>query len=214
MNHNLKGCARMFSFCGMIPAFMLLACRPDNHILSRSEQQLAIDTTRLRHGDLLFRMGREGASRVVTALSGGDFSHVGLAVKSDSGWMVLHAVPNEAPYGEPDRIKYESLSDFFSVGRASRGAQRRVHCSDKVSGRVVRRAMEKYHEGVCFDHNYDLTDSTAFYCTEFIWFLFLKEGIDLAEERRHELAIPGSTNSFLFPEDIWNSRWLDTCQIK
>lgn len=174
----------------------------------KGNEPIAIDTASLRDGDLLFRMGLEGASRVVATVGGGDFSHVGLTWQKDGRWMVIHAVPNEVPLGEEDRIKCEPLDSFFAPQRACRGALRKVDCPDSIAAKVARMAYEKYREKIPFDHDYDLWDTTRFYCTELVWYLYRKQGIDLAEERRHQLVIPGKTSSFLFPEDLWVSHRL------
>ena len=197
------------SFFIKLPAVILLGlffgCEGER---PQAGEPVRVDTTLWRDGDLLFRMGLEGASRVVTTVGGGDFSHVGMTLKKNGRWMVVHAVPNEAPPGETDRIKCEPPDSFFAPQRACRGAWRRVDCSDSVAARGALAAYGKYEKGVSFDHDYDLWDTTSFYCTELVWYLYRKHGIDLAEERRHQLVIPGKTSSYLFPEDLWVSNRL------
>lgn len=197
-----------------LPAFLfiLLFCGCGERMIRNEAGTVFVDTTCLRDGDLLFRMGLEGASRVVTTVGGGNFSHVGLAWRKDGRWMVIHAVPNEVPPGEEDRVKCEPLDSFFSSERACRGAWRQVDCTDSVAARVAQAAYEKFRQRVCFDHDYDLRDTTRLYCTELVWLLYRREGIDLAEERRHQLVIPGKTSSFLFPEDLWVSGRLKPIQ--
>lgn len=186
---------------------LCLGCGPS--ATRGTQEPVCIDTTALRDGDLLFRMGLEGASRVVTVVGGGDFSHVGLAYRTQGQWMVVHAVPNESPPGVEDRVKCEPIDSFYAPDRACRGAWRRVDCPDSVAERVARGAYEKFRQGVAFDHDYDLEDTTRLYCTELVWHLYRREGIDLAEERRHLLAIPGKTSVYLFPEDLWMSSRLE-----
>lgn len=190
----------------ILVALLLYGC--GENAVRKENEPIAVDTACMRDGDLLFRMGLEGASRVVTTVGGGEFSHVGLAWRKDGHWMVIHAVPNEAPPGEEDRIRCEPIDTFFAPRKASRGAWRQVDCADSVAARVARMAYEKYREKILFDHDYDLWDTTRFYCTELVWYLYCKQDIDLAEERRHQLVIPGKTSSFLFPEDLWVSRRL------
>lgn len=197
-------------FTKLPPVILLLLGSACNRIGPQTAQEpVRVDTTELRSGDLLFRMGLEGASRVVATVGGGDFSHVGLAFRKDGRWMVLHAVPNEAPPGEDDRMKCEPLDSFFAPDRACRGAWRRVRCTEETAARVAQAAYEKYRDRVLFDHDYDLKDTTRFYCTELVWFLYRKEGIDLAESRRHQLVVPGKTSEYLFPEDLWVSSRLE-----
>ncbi len=193
-----------------LPAFLavLLLVGCGGTATRKATEPIIIDTLALRDGDLLFRMGLEGGSRVVATVGGGNFSHVGLAWRKNGEWMVIHAVPNEVPPGEEDRIKCEPLDSFFAPQRACRGAWRQVDCADSIAAEVARAAYEKYLRKIAFDHDYDLWDTTRFYCTELVWYLYRKQGIDLAEERRHELVIPGKTSSYLFPQDLWTSSWL------
>lgn len=163
----------------------------------------------IRNGDLLFRMGRGASSHVVVTVGGGHYSHIGIAKVTDEGVYVIHAVPGEGDEDVgADIVRCDAIDVFYSEDRASAGAAARVGCSDTVACQALTSAYEKFMDSVPFDHKYDLTDTTALYCTELIWLAYRKCGIDLADERRHELVIPGHTLKLIFPEDIWNSRYL------
>lgn len=206
-------CMNFFTKLATVTIPLLLLCGGCNGTGTKTAAgPVRVDTTELRAGDLLFRMGLEGASRVVTTVGGGDYSHVGLALRKNGRWMVVHAVPNEAPPGEEDRVKCEPLDSFFAPDRACRGAWRRVRCSDETAARVAQAAYEKYRNRVRFDHDYNLEDTTCLYCTEMVWHLYRKEGIDLAGKRRHQLVVPGKTTDYLFPEDLWVSNRLEPSQ--
>lgn len=166
---------------------------------------IPVDSLELRDGDLVFRMGLQQVSRIVTTLDGGDFSHVGILLQTDSGWSVVHAVPDEAIAGEPDRVKCEPLEVFFLPDRARRGAVLRVACSSEKASRAARLAYQKYLEKIVFDHDYDLNDTTKFYCTELVWFVYNRVGVELTEGRRHQLIFPGRPEWYIFPDDLWQS---------
>jgi hypothetical protein len=51
-----------------------------------------------------------------------------------------------------------------------------------------------------------LADTTEYYCTELIYRAYLTQEIDLAEERKHELPMPGTEGYFIFPSDILSSK--------
>ena len=161
----------------------------------------------IRSGDLLFRMGYGASSRVVVTVGGGQYSHIGIAMVVPEGIKVVHAVPGEGSDGI-DKVRCDDIEVFYSVDRASAGAAARVSCPDSIALSAVAVAYEKNLSSVPFDHKYNLDDTTSLYCTELIWMAYRKNGIDLADERRHELVIPGHTLSLIFPEDIWNSRHL------
>lgn len=206
MNHTVIGW-----WLVVVLTMPLSACRnaTGGH---RQEVVLKVDSSALRSGDLLFRMGLEGASRVVTTVGGGVYSHVGIALQTDSGWMAVHAVPNEQPEGVPDKVKCEPLNVFYGADRACRGAVARVDCEDDVAERVALTALEKARREVAFDHRYNLEDTTELYCTELVWILYRREGLDLAGSRRHQLIVPGATEWYIFPEDLIKSDYVK--QIK
>lgn len=180
-----------------------MACRHSS--IKRQVVDFPADSLELRDGDLVFRMGLQEVSRIVTTLDGGDFSHVGILIQADSGWHVVHAVPDEAEAGEPDRIKCDPVEVFFEQERACRGAVLRVACSSEKAGLAARLAYQKYLEKIEFDHDYDLNDTTQFYCTELVWFVYYQTGVDLTEGRRHQLIFPGRAEWYIFPDDLWQS---------
>lgn len=167
------------------------------------------DTTQLRDGDLLFRMGDSAESDFVSFMSTGEYSHIGLACQKDGRWCAIHAVPGESEKDVPDYLKCEPIAEFFRKDRALAGGSARVKCSDAVAKGAVNRAMDKVQKKVEFDHDYALGDSTKLYCTELVRHVYLPYGIDLAEERRHILPIPGSISVYIFPQDVWVSNWVE-----
>lgn len=69
----------------------------------------------MREGDLAFRCGRGVFSRaVMSAEEEPLYSHVGVLVKEEGTWKVVHAVPGESEFsGDFDRVKAEALDGFF-----------------------------------------------------------------------------------------------------
>ncbi len=162
------------------------------------------DTTGLRNGDLLFRTGHGYESRVVTNLSAGNFSHIGIAYHDGKQWCVVHAVPGEAAKGEPEYLKCEPVGEFFCPDRAKAGARARVNCGDSIADVASQHALQLVQRKVLFDNHYDLDDTSTLYCTELVRLIFADCGIDLCEDRWHR--VPIHTNGpVVFPEDIWNS---------
>ncbi len=82
----------------------------------------------LSEGDIVFRQGRSVASRaVLSADKAGYYSHIGIVVKYNDKWQVVHAVPDEPDFeGDEDRVKIDDLNVFFSAERANSGALMRV----------------------------------------------------------------------------------------
>jgi hypothetical protein len=158
-----------------------------------------------REGDLVFRCGRGAESRIVTTASNGTYSHVGILCYDslNASWIVVHAVPGEAPAGQREWVKSESLSAFFSHSRASRGAWAQVDCPDSTATSAARYALQKARQAVEFDHDYSLTDSSRLYCTELIFHSYLQQGIDITQgHRHHPPRIFCKDTAVIYPDDI------------
>ena len=119
----------------------------------------------LHEGDLLFRRGIGVLGRAVVATDAeGQFSHVGIAVKVDDEWHVVHAVPDEPDFeGDFDRVKCEPIERFYDEFRAGNGAVYRTELPAETIEIAVRNALRLSAERRPFDHDYDLGDTTALY---------------------------------------------------
>lgn len=118
---------------------------------------------RLFDGDLVFRRGRDLASRLV--LSQGDaarFSHVGVIVTLESGVAVVHALPKEG--SRPGGVRVERLSEFASPANAAEIAFYRPAAVTE-EGRVRMRRYILAQVGKPFDDEFRLSDDRRFYCT-------------------------------------------------
>lgn len=198
-------CPTSLALTFVIVVCSLFGCRKS--IQPEGWVRVIIDSASLQDGDLLFRSGLSGSSRVVTVVSDGTFSHIGLAFNDPTnGWQVVHAVPGE----NTDYIKSEPITTFFSPERAKAGGFAQVACSDNARQHIIAWARQKEADKVLFDDLYDLEDTTRLYCTEFIYRAFLSQNIDLADQRRHRAVLPGTKGLFIFPQDIWDSPHIHT----
>lgn len=161
----------------------------------------------MRPGDLVFRCGRGMLSHAVLAVERkGIYSHVGVLVQeADGSWKVAHCVPAEREFdGDFDRVKFEALEKFLSVDRAATGCF--VHVGDALDpdrlAALCDEARKAFRDSVRFDHDYDLADSSALYCTEFVWRLYRHQGVDLSEGRRRGVNLPGLHGDVLLPEHL------------
>lgn len=172
--------------------FMLLAvctgCR------QKTDYQLfdIPDTLTLRTGDIAFRTGESMVSRSVTSVdTAGVYSHVGMVIWHDNQWCVLHAVPNErVTKTEKDSVKMEPIGVFFRSDRAVEGCICRLPLAPGDTLKLLKKGEEIYSRKLLFDKNFDDQDTTAFYCSELVWFLYQRAlGIDLTRGRRHQLPL-------------------------
>ncbi len=173
----------------------------------RKPDGVMLPTDRFHDGDLAFRRGTGLTSRVVLAADHrGLYSHVGLLKRMEARWYVVHAVPGEPDYpGDEDRVKVDAVEHFFSRPLAAGGAVMRVKDAPERARRAVEHALVLYRNGVLFDHEYDLTDTTRMYCTEMVDFVYKKEGVDLSEGRLSRVNIPLFNGDYLLPNDIAQS---------
>jgi len=189
-------------------AVLLLLALPACKKSVVQEQERFVNVS-FQEGDLVFRRGSGIASRaVLTADTRGSYSHVGIVVKEGSAWMVVHITPGEAPKGEKDSVKSESLSEFFKSSRAVSGAVMRFTGDPELSKRAALEAVTICQRKILFDHAYNLSDTTAMYCTELIRFVYLKAGVDLTGGKTEHVHIPGFSGDYLFPSLIMKSPFL------
>ena len=158
----------------------------------------------LREGDLLFRRGMGVVGRVVVAADDdGYYSHVGVATSTDGRWCVVHAVPDEPDFeGDFDRVKCEPVELFFDAMRAGNGAVYRTQLPDTSIRQVVAAALRLSAEQRRFDYDYNLEDTTALYCTEFVEYVFEQGGVSISEGRRTFLNFPSMTGDYIMPSDL------------
>lgn len=154
-----------------------------------------------REGDLALRCGWSKESRAIVARGQCSYSHIGiLHYDSLSGWMVVHAVPDE---DEPELLKIEPVSVFWSKERAQLGGWMRVDCSDSVAAAAVQYALGKVADRVLFDNRFLLSDTTELYCTELVWRSYLQQGLDVSSGYRQRLpAFISREGEIMFPSDI------------
>ena len=178
----------------LVTAFVSVACS--------EKKTWELPLGEIAEGDLAFRCGRGLFSRIVTtAEEEGVYSHIGLVVKDEGRWKVAHAVPGEREFkGDFDRVKLEDIETFFAPGRAFRGCL--VRTGINIPDRLPAKAITAARDSVEFDGDYDLLDSTKVYCTEFVWRLFMDEGVELSEGRRTSVNVIGISGDIILPEHI------------
>lgn len=164
------------------------------------------DTVRLQSGDLAFREGISKESRAVTALDrSSQYTHVGVVVRDGDRWCVLHAVPNERDSkDEEDSVKLEPVGTFFRSDRAVSGGIYRYPLTSDDTLQLLQRGLGLYYgRHPLFDNLFDAQDTTAFYCTELVCFLYQQVvGVDLSEGRRHNLPL---YPNLIFCSDIFRN---------
>ena len=191
---------RIIAIC-VIAVVALTGC---NGAISGSEVDFDLLQCELREGDLLFRRGMGVVGRVVIAADdNGRYSHVGVATYTDGRWCAVHAVPDESDFeGDFDRVKCEPIEMFFDAMRAGNGAVYRSNLPDTTIRQAMSAALRLSVEQRPFDHDYNLEDTTALYCTEFVEHVFEQGGVSISEGRRTFMNFPSMTGDYIMPSDL------------
>lgn len=179
-------------------------------VSAEQKQAPQIPLDKLQQGDIAFRRGEGFISEVVVYNdANGMYSHIGIIVKHNDSLKVVHAVPGEPDFkGDFDRVKLEPIGAFFSPSRALRGEIMRIPLADSMRNIINNIALEKAHQKIKFDHDYNVNDTTKLYCTELIQLLFSHIDIDLAGNRSTIINIPGASGNYIMPSDIYRNEKL------
>jgi len=173
---------------------------------SEKEKNFITKEWQFIEGDIVFRRGYGAKSNAaMRADKEGLYSHVGIIVKPESEFMVIHITPGEREKGEKeDKIKMETPELFFHSDRAQNGAVIRLKDSLEYAAQAAKEACIIYKKGILFDHNYSLEDSTKMYCTELIWKAYLYGGMDITQGRRKVMEnFMLFSGTYIFPSHIF-----------
>lgn len=170
---------------------------------SNSKLVAVLNSDTICSGDILLRRGMGLTSRMVLAADlSGNYSHAGIAVEYNGEIAVVHSVPDEAPAGEPEYVKLESLEDFFSPLKSNLNFVLRTPLSPDSLKIVVDDAMNYYDKRVTFDHKYSLADDEKLYCSELVFLAFNKVGFDVTNGRFSQLKSSTILGRVILPADI------------
>lgn len=175
---------------------------------SCEDKRIIPNESELQGGDIVFRRGKGIESKAVLYADGGLFSHVGIVVEYQGRKMIIHSVPWEQEHkDDEDKMKMDSIKGFFSHERAVVGAICRP-IDSLVCKQSAKYAIELFHNGILFDHDYDSSDTSKLYCTELLTFIYKKCGRKLVESDGHDVNFPLIKHKVILPSDIYNSKQL------
>lgn len=151
--------------------------------------------------DIVFRLGRTLQSEAIASKGPGGYSHIGMMVEIDSIKHIIHIEPNRQG---SERIKVESVADFFNPEVAVAGCVMRYNSlTDSMQQILSSYAKSILAQGVSFDHDYQLSDSSRMYCTELVENIFNKVDIDLSQGER--IRLPLAKEPVILPSAIYQN---------
>lgn len=148
------------------------------YILSSEEKQ------RLQNGDIIFRKGRGYVSDVINDMfnTGYQISHCGMVLRNGDSLQVIHTVSSEL--SNTDGIQAQPLEQFVRESVQNSIVVTRYKADDSIRNMLAKAAYRYKNTNKKFDHRFDLSDTTEFYCTEYIHYAFMDVfGKDMFTER-------------------------------
>ena len=150
--------------------------------------------------DLVFRLGRTLQSEAIAA--GADhtarYSHIGIIIRQANNLSVVHIEPCR---DGDERVKCETLEDFFTYDKAMSGAIVRIkNLTAEQRNQIQQAVLSAATSPISFDHDYRLSDTMRMYCTELTEWAYSKADITLSEGRCHRL--PLASEPVILPQDI------------
>lgn len=134
----------------------------------------AAETSRLQEGDIVFSSSKRGQGEAIIAATGSPYTHCGIVFEKDGKMMVLEAVQ---PVG------IVSLERFISLSEPGTFTAKRLKTT--VTPALYQKARTWAQKQV--GRNYDarfLWDDTNLYCSELVWKIYQKAGVELCPPRK------------------------------
>jgi hypothetical protein len=126
----------------------------------------AIPVAALKTGDVVLRNGYGLMSAVFRKANTqeAEFSHAGIVLRKDAGVFVAHLQQEQAE----NALQLEPLEQFTDHSVCSKAAVCRFDLSEQQRKQLFLQVEEALKQQKTFDVSFDLADSKAMYCTEWI----------------------------------------------
>ncbi len=151
---------------------------------------------------------------ILTAFDRGDISAIMPFLSTEVRESFEAAIKHREDQGLTIELKFIGVSELllqeatFDSATGVGEIVMRFTGDPQLSKRAAMEAVTVCRRKILFDHAYDLSDTTAMYCTELIRFAYLKVGVDLTGGKTERVHIPGFNGDYLFPSQIMKSPFL------
>ena len=188
----------------------ILACRAENDAPVVVVNTVTMAHSILANGDVVFRRTDGLLGDIVLGSdSASEYTHVGIIQVSGRGVFVVHATPAEDA-AHLGGVVVDSFDKFVGDAGVSRVAVYRLRSGDlRVAQQAVAWAIIQAQKRIPFDGKFDLSDSTAMYCTELVWRGFRSAGVSLTEPAATQFRIPLIPDTLILVSDIVSSPLLE-----
>jgi hypothetical protein len=125
----------------------------------------------LQEGDIIMRRGYGVVSSMISNMNDATYnlSHCAILVKDPNGqFSVIHSVSSDL--SDIDGVQQQTLDRFTNESVPQTLVVIRHKGGDTLIGHEIAKAARVYlKQEIKFDHHFDLSDSTTFYCSELIY---------------------------------------------
>ncbi len=131
----------------------------------------------LQNGDIILRESAGWVSGSIVALlkEPRPFSHVGLLIMEDGRWQVIHSISGRI--SSIDGLRMEPLPGFLKDALPGQVLITRLKQGNPEKMTAAARAF--LARKIPFDGFFDLKDTTAFYCSEFVYEVMKRSDAEL-----------------------------------
>ena len=173
----LKGVKYLVSL-GLLVLFLACNNQKENskkdsepNILPRNEKSVSVpkfNYSILDDGDIVLKRGVGQVSVLIIKFLNEKIplSHCGIIVKELGQYSVIHSLAKE--YTGIDGVQKTSLTYFLKDAKLKDTYFVRLKSPANIRKRIADKSIEYLKEEVPFDYNFDIQDTTTFYCLEFI----------------------------------------------
>lgn len=128
-----------------------------------------IEKSQLQEGDVILRRGEGFVSSVINNLGESEYqiSHCAFLIKNDGEWNVIHTVSSDL--SDVDGVQTEPLDKFTGESVEGTIVVLRFKTDSVNRGKIADRSRYYLNRQIHFDNNFDISDTTEFYCTELIY---------------------------------------------
>jgi len=126
------------------------------------------DYSILEDGDIVLKRGVGQVSSLIIKFLNEEvpLSHCGIIVIEESKCSVIHSLAKE--YSGIDGIQKTSLTKFLSDAKLKDTYFVRHISPEQIRKKIAEKAMMYLDKKIPFDYNFDNSDTTTFYCLEFL----------------------------------------------
>lgn len=155
-----------FTFAGCYEKTMVAEYHEKKKEMSTAKLPI-IALQSLQNGDIILREGFGWVSQMIVRLLNEPIpvSHAGMLFWECGEWQVIHSVSGKI--SEVDGLRIEPLNVFLGNAQPETVLITRLKNCDPKKLKLA--AIELLSRDVPFDHLFDLNDTSAFYCSEFIY---------------------------------------------